>query len=414
MKTGKILAALWLFQFVNFLDRVVMSFAAPSIMKSLSMGPQSFGIVLSSFALGYFLAQLPGGLLADRAGARQVLFIAPLFWALFTGMTGLMSTLAGFVLVRICFGVSEGVSNAACFKVIGDTFAPRERSRASAIWITAFPIGAAFASPLIALLLTTLSWRRTFAMLAGPAIVVALVNYRFIPAVKRMRASEPTPGDPVVREKSLAALYFSLRSSSVWTLSAAYFCYNIAYWGYVSWMPTYLSTTRHINLKSMGLLGAVPYLAGLLGLLLAGWLGSSVFPRHLIHLVVTTFVLAGLSLYVAFHGATLFSSMVGLSGAAACLYAGLSNLGVILLNLSPSVGRATFSGVFVSCGQLGGIVAPAAIGYMVHKTGTFNGAFLMMIAAILIAAVCLVFLIPALARSITPELGVAGRALQES
>lgn len=409
MKPSRILGALWLFQFVNFLDRVVMSFAAPSIMKSLSMGPKSFGIVLSSFALGYFLAQLPGGLLADRFGAKPVLIIAPLFWSLFTGATGLMTTLAGFAVVRVCFGVSEGISNAACFKVIGDTFAPRERSRASAIWITALPIGAAFTSPLIALLITKFSWRPTFAILAVPALAIALVNYLVLPAVRRLREPIQDSSESATGRRSVSALSLSLRSVNLWTLSAAYFCFNIAYWGYVSWMPTYLSTTRHINLKTMGFLGAIPYVAGLFGLLLAGWLGSSVLPRHLIQLVVVTFALAGLSLYVAFHASTLFYSMAGLSGAAACLYAGLSNLGVILLNLSPSTGRATFSGVFVTCGQLGGIVAPAAIGYMVSETGSFNGAFLMMIASILLAAICLFFLIPAQARSFNSEV-FPGRA----
>ena len=95
------------------------------MMKSLGMDAGTFGIVLSSFALGYFLSQIPGGLLADRWGARAVVVVGPLLWAVFTGMTGFVSTVAALVAVRVLFGVSEGLSNSASYKLIGDNFAER-------------------------------------------------------------------------------------------------------------------------------------------------------------------------------------------------------------------------------------------------------------------------------------------------
>ena len=38
----KVVAAVWFFQVANYLDRVAMSFAGPSMMKSLSMEPSTF------------------------------------------------------------------------------------------------------------------------------------------------------------------------------------------------------------------------------------------------------------------------------------------------------------------------------------------------------------------------------------
>src|SRR3546814_9359270 len=76
----------------NDLDRVAISVAGPAIMASLSMGAKDFGVVLSSFGVGFLMAQIPGGLLSDRFGARPMLVIASLLWALFTGLTGLVST----------------------------------------------------------------------------------------------------------------------------------------------------------------------------------------------------------------------------------------------------------------------------------------------------------------------------------
>src|SRR3546814_2884477 len=106
-----ILVALWLLMIANYLDRVAISFAGPAIMASLSMGAKDFGVVLSSFGVGFLMAQIPGGLLSDRFGARPMLVIASLLWALFTGLTGLVSTVTAFVVVRFLFGFSEGAIN---------------------------------------------------------------------------------------------------------------------------------------------------------------------------------------------------------------------------------------------------------------------------------------------------------------
>jgi ACS family hexuronate transporter-like MFS transporter len=61
----KILGVLWFFQITLNFDRIAVSFAGPSILKSLAMGPESLGVILSGFAVGYMLGQIPGGLLAD-------------------------------------------------------------------------------------------------------------------------------------------------------------------------------------------------------------------------------------------------------------------------------------------------------------------------------------------------------------
>ncbi len=172
-----ILLAIWLMQFVNYVDRVVVSFAGPSMMKSLGIDTATFGIVLSSFALGYFLSQTPGGLMADRWGARAVVIVGPLFWALFTGMTGFVATVAALIAVRLLFGVSEGLSNSASYKLIGDNFAEEERARAVSVWVTAFAVAPAITGPVVGWLLTSYGWQEVFLLMAIPAVAVAGINY---------------------------------------------------------------------------------------------------------------------------------------------------------------------------------------------------------------------------------------------
>ena len=401
----KVLAALWLFQVVNYLDRVAISFAGPSIMKSLSLGPQQFGIVLGSFSVGYFLAQIPGGLLADRWGAKALLVIAPLFWALFTGATGLVAGLAGFLVVRACFGVAEGMSNAACYKVIGDNFTSQERAGAAAIWITAFAVAPAFAGPLVGSLLTSLSWQTVFMLLAIPGLIAAFVNFLAIPGNAQPLARGTGQADPVAKEPK-TVLRKILRDPALWIISIAYFCFNIAYWGYLGWMPSYLASAHGINVKSMGMLGGIPYIFAILGLLVSGWLGSTVLYRFRAHLLGGSYVLAALSLYLAYSATTLTSSLAGLSSAAFFLYGGLSPFGAILLDLAPESGRAAYSAFCSTVGQIGGASAPVVIGFLVGASGTFAGGFTFMVIALCIGAVCMLVLMPFLSAGAASARGV--------
>ena len=151
----QIVVAVWLLQVVNYIDRVVIGFAGPSMMQSLHIEPKTFGVLLSSFAVGYFVSQIPGGMIADRLGVRPILIIGPLFWALFTGLTGLVASVAALIVVRLCFGMAEGVANAATYKVIGDNFDARGRARAVSVWVTAFALAPALAGPTVGMLVVS-------------------------------------------------------------------------------------------------------------------------------------------------------------------------------------------------------------------------------------------------------------------
>ncbi len=103
------------------------------------------------------------------------------FWALLTGLTGLFTGVAILVFVRFAFGVSEGLSNPAIYKLVGDTFDERERAQAVAWWATAIAAAPALSGPLVGTLLTSFGWKTVFVMLAAPAIAIAVLNSVLLP-----------------------------------------------------------------------------------------------------------------------------------------------------------------------------------------------------------------------------------------
>ncbi|WP_041373523.1 MFS transporter [Phenylobacterium zucineum] len=80
-----ILAVLFVTWAVAFLDRMAMPVALPYIAKEFGLQPFQTSFILSAFFVGYALAQMPGGILADRIGARKVATIAMLWWSCVDG-----------------------------------------------------------------------------------------------------------------------------------------------------------------------------------------------------------------------------------------------------------------------------------------------------------------------------------------
>jgi MFS family permease len=378
-----IVGALWFLTLVNYFDRVAMSFAGPSIMKSLHMSPADFGIVLSSFSVGYLLAQVPGGLLTDRLGARVMMVVGPILWAVFTGATGLVATAAGFVVVRVLFGLSEGLSNSSFYKIIGENFDAKQRSRVVAISSSAITLAPAFAGVLIGKLIISYGWKTMFMILAGPALVAALLCFLLLPKKPLATASDPAAPDA----PSFRAV---LGRRSLWLLSAASLSWNLTYWAYLGWMPSYLALARHIDLKSVGPIGGIPFIFAFLGMVTIGWLGSGPLHRFCARLVTACFLGGGLFLFLAYQAQTVQMSLVGLSGGAFFLFGGSGPVGKILLDLAPARHRAAYVGVYSSVGQIGGVIAPMAIGFLVSATGSFAAGFSLMVVALLVASVLLI------------------------
>lgn len=376
-----ILAVLWLVQFVNYIDRVNISLAGPTMMKSLSIDPHSFGFILAAFTLGYGLMQIPGGLLADRYGTRVILIAAPILWSIFTGLTGLAESLAFLIAARIGFGMAEGGGNAALFKVLADNFPSKERARASSIVATAFAIGPAVAAPLVTLLLLKVGWHAMFLWLAVPGCIVSILVY-FVLTNQRGQTVvlDSLDKNDTVRWQDL------VRRPTTLALLLAYFTFNIGFWGYIGWMPSYLSIERHIDIKALGVLAGIPYLFAFLGILLFGWLGSGALYRYRAYLLAGCSLCVAASLYVAYASAEITSSMVGLSAAAFFLYGSLGPYGSLLQDLAPVKGRGSFAGLVSTMGQIGGLLAPVAIGFLVRATGSFTAGFLFMIGALGVTA----------------------------
>jgi len=67
---------LFLTWLMSYIDRSLMPMALPLIGQEFHMSPTVMGVVVSAFFVGYASMQIPGGMLADKFGARNSITLA--------------------------------------------------------------------------------------------------------------------------------------------------------------------------------------------------------------------------------------------------------------------------------------------------------------------------------------------------
>src|SRR5947207_2200779 len=111
---------------INYLDRTVISVAAPFLAKDLGLDYPVLGIAFSAFSWTYAAAQIPGGILLDRFGVRLTYFLSATCWSLCTALQGIATNLASLVITRLALGVAEAPAFPSNSRVLSTWFPQQE------------------------------------------------------------------------------------------------------------------------------------------------------------------------------------------------------------------------------------------------------------------------------------------------
>ena len=116
---------------VNQADRNIMPIAVIPMADEFRWSLVQRGLVLSSFAYGYILTQLPGGWVATRLPPLRLLLVAVFSWSLATLLTPPAARLGLGVLFtcRVLMGVAEGFCLPAIFQLFAARVPGALRSR---------------------------------------------------------------------------------------------------------------------------------------------------------------------------------------------------------------------------------------------------------------------------------------------
>lgn len=390
---------------LSYMDRMVMATAIPFIAKDFNLSTGQMGIVMSSFFAGYALCQIPGGILSDKFGPRKVMVSAIGIWSLFTAITGAVTSLGQMLIVRMLFGVGEGIAPAATWKALANWTPQKNRAMANALMMSSNSLGPALAPLFVVGIIAAWGWRSVFYALFIPGILMCIwIWYKLPdnPADKKgiTEAELEELKDDVFAHKNNAETELGevkkLTFFEVFSIPAVYksflilFFSNITFWGFSSWLPTYLSQARGLNTTSMGVAASLPFFAGTVSTILVGWLMDNTF-KHNRKLPIIVFQLIGaFFLYLTFTTESIslvivYQTITGffLIGAAISIFA------LPMSAISKEItGQAM--GIVNTAGQLAAFLSPVIVGFLIVEledgTKNFDTAFMFLISSFLISA----------------------------
>ncbi|KAF1020403.1 MAG: Hexuronate transporter [Paracidovorax wautersii] len=391
---GIILILLFLAMIINYVDRAALSIAMPFITQEYHLTPSEKGLIFSSFFFGYALFCFVGGYLADRFGPKNVMSCAMGFWSVLCGLTATAFNFWSLLVVRALFGVGEGPVSTTANKTVNNWFPIKERARAIGINQAGGPLGGALGGPIVGFLALWLGWRVAF-------VVIAALGLLWLAFWLRLATSTPAThprvsvqeldliheGRDAPAEAAAASVHTPLRQvifqRSVLVMGLSLFCYNYVLYFFMTWFPSYLIDARGIDLKSMSLVTALPWMVGALGFMAGGWLidaiykatGRQLFSRKIV--LVSCLLVAAVCIALTGQMRSVTMVIIVMTVAIGFLMLTAPAYWSLIQDSVPSHHVGTAGGFMHGLANLSGIVAPTVTGFIIQSSGTYTSGFLL-------------------------------------
>ena len=400
------------FAMLSYVQRTSLGVAAQNIMPDLHLSQMQIGWLNAAFATCYALAQLPGGVLGQRYGARITYT--------FVGLVGLVATLAtplaplaltgtalfvALLAAQGLLGLSQGPvfpMTAAAFQA---WFPQRQWALTNGVNALGMNIGGAITAPLIVILTVWFGWQGALLWIAPPAALLTLAwawYGRDTPTQHwKVTAAELADLDErdLVRPPrvTLRRLGRIVRQRDVALLTFSYFCMNYVFYLLGTWSFLYLVQQRDFSGLESGFAGMLPWIGAGLGAGLGGYLSDAFATRAGYRwgyraVPMVSLPLAGLLLLVA----------IGVSAPYASVGALMATFFMIELNegaywaATMRVARAdtgAATGVLNTGGNFAGIVSAPIIAAL-SGSGHWGAAFTIGAGFALVAAACWLLIDP--------------------
>lgn len=355
------------------LDRYVINYAIVFIGKDLMLTNTETGLVLSAFFLGYAIMQIPGGILADKYGAKRVIVLAIFALSFFTGLTAVAWSLVSLIIIRFLFGVFEAGFQPSAANIIAHVFPKNERGKAIAVMMSSGAVVVMLVPIISASLLVTIGWRGLFIICALLGLIVAYLYWKYI---KMPNVFDEDPKEiaknKLSLEKKESSLKQVLKAPMMWTVLIAFFGLYAVNWGMWSWLPTYLTNVRNLDIVTIGWLQMIPGTTMFIGMLVNGVVIDKLTLTNNKYVGAGFAILMGVSVFLMFQSESIALFITFQAIITVCLTYLILLLPTMILNVVPTNISGTAVGVGNTSAQLAGFATPTMIGFIVD---TFNGSY---------------------------------------
>lgn len=379
------------------LDRINIGFAKMQMSADLNFSDTVYGFGAGLFFVAYALFGVPSNMALDRVGPRRWIATLMVVWGVLSTCMFLIDGAMGFYVLRFLLGVAEAGFFPGILVFLNRWYPAGRRAQVTALFAIAVPMAGVIGGPLSGGILEHFhdlgglrGWQWMFVIEGAPVILLGLVVLKCLPdsfeTVKWLAPEQKQHlREQLHREehrKSITSFSAILSNPQVWLLVAVYFAVMLAVNTLAFWMPTLIHGAGIGSDGKVGLLSAVPYLAGCFFMIGCGRSSDRQRERrwHLcVPLLMSAVGIAIAGLAPANPAVVLGGLIVAGMGASAALPMFWQLPPAFLSNNTQAAGIALIS----SFGSIASFFAPYLIGWM--RDTTQSASLALYVLALLIA-----------------------------
>lgn len=395
---------------IAFIDRANLSVAMPTISEQFGISPGMQGILLGAWAWTYAIFQLPAGWLSDKFGPRTMYTIAVVWWSLSTAAVALVRGVGTLLGLRLLLGVGEAPVMPSSAKAVSEWFPKKERAMASGLYGSGSEAGAAIAVPLVALIMVAVGWRGAFVATGALGLLWAAAWLWIYQTPRKQRWTSRAEVDyiadggglgdqpPAGQDRSMR-WHHLFRHTTVWGLFFGYICRNFLNYFFITWYPTYLVEAQGFSTMDLAKYGAIPGIVAIFGNFAGGWFsdhlvrrGTSLSMARKIPIIVGTLGSGTVAFAIFSPNAVVALVFLSVSFASSSF----ASAGILSLPIDVAPGAGNVSSIYAiqnTGSQIGGLLSPIVVGFLVAATGSFVAPLVAMGALCLGAAATYAFVV---------------------
>lgn len=378
-----------LFYFV----RKNLSIAMPYLNTEIGISKAELGLFLTLHGVVYGLSKFFNGIWGDRSNARHFMVTGLLCCSVCNLLFGLSSTVLVMGIFWVLNGWFQGMGVPPCTRLMTHWVVPERLATKMSIWNTSHSIGAGLAI-IFCGYVVSLGWDSWF-----PASSILAQHWRWcfiLPAVVALlggvvvwgvvRDTPSSVGLPELKtDKKKAADYEEdaepmkeflrrkvFRNPTIWIIAVGNFFVYIVRFAVLDWGPTMLKEHLDMDISHAGWTVAAFEIAGLAGMISAGWITDHVFggraPRTCVLCMLMVFLcLAGLCLVTS--DTSIIVAILLLMAAGFFIYGPQALVGIAAANIATKKAAATAGGFCGLFGYGSTVVSGWGLGILVQYTG---------------------------------------------
>jgi MFS family permease len=347
-------------------DFVLYLLAIPTLRRVFDLDAGAAGLLATVALLSSAVGGVFFGALADRIGRKRALSLTILVYSVASLGTATSGSVAELVAWRTLLGLGLGGEWSAGAVLVAESVPAEHRGKAIGWMQSGWAVGYLGATIAAAVVLPWLGWRALFALGVAPAALVLWIRRRL--EEPRVFAAAPKPKLAAGLGKLLAPPLLARTVVATALSSAVMF----GYWGFFTWMPSFLAGPVSAGGAGLGLVRSVAWIApvqigAFFGYVTFGYAADRFGRRR----AFAAYLIAAAASVVAFGA--LARSPAGLLALAVPVgffgHGYFSLFGAQLAELFPTALRATAQGLCYNAGRAIAAAAPAVIGTLADARG---------------------------------------------